>query len=270
MFLIFDTETNGLPYKNDYSNVYTTQIGYIITDGLHIIVKKEFYIKGKYNIPEVCVNLNGITKEITDEKGISFIKFWKIFNEDIKKYNVKIKIAHNIYFDDSVIKQEYKRHIRKKYYYDNKSNYNKNNYNNNENNELVKSIKKYKILSDYYINKIKYNNKFLKEIKIYFDNNNKSKNELFNMFLNRINHFKTYNDNFFKIYPLDSLKFFRKNILKTEIKNHKLDTIIDYLGLNYIQTHTALDDCIMLNKCLLLKNAYNNQKMNIWLDILKN
>ena len=60
MFL--DTETTGLPIKNDFSKINITEIGWVITDKkLNVIHDKSFLIKGDYIIPEEVEDPDGPT-----------------------------------------------------------------------------------------------------------------------------------------------------------------------------------------------------------------
>ena len=83
MYAIFDTETNGLPNGNDFSKVYMTQIAIIITDGKRNYVEKEYIVKGDFTISQEITDLTGITKQITEEQGISFEEIWNIINANI-------------------------------------------------------------------------------------------------------------------------------------------------------------------------------------------
>ena len=184
MFFIFDTETTGLPKNNwDFSDVYMTQIGYIITDGKRILHKDEYYIKGNYEIPQKIIKLNGITKEMTDKEGKSFQEVFNIIDDILSKYKCKYIIAHNVKFDTKMFSQEYKRLCRKKW-----------------------------------------------------------------------------KGNIFKLNPIDSKNIFENHFKKNNIyiKNNRLQTIITHFELDYEQSHTALDDCRMLYKCLSKINGFKN------------
>jgi len=190
---ILDTETNGLPAKgNDYSKVNMTELAYIITDlYLNIIKKGNFLIKGDYEIPEIITQLTGITKELTDEKGIPLDKALHQFYKDIK--DCEFIVAHNLRFDFGMIKKE------------------------------IQSL----------------NNKY-------------------------------YLSEFTSKIQMCSLQMFRKDIPKTEIQNHKLQTVYDHLHETpFIQTHRALDDVMMIRSSMLKANNFSfmnhfwNKQVNI-------
>ena len=102
---IFDSETTGLPKKNDFSEINMIELGYLIIDlKLNIIKEKNFLIKGKYDIPEFITNLTGITKEIINERGIEINEVSEEFYNDLK--DCEFIIAHNLRFDYGMLKKE--------------------------------------------------------------------------------------------------------------------------------------------------------------------
>lgn len=112
---ILDTETNGLPNKNDFSSVSMLELGYIIVDlDLKIIKEKNYLIKGKFEVPEIITQLTGITKQMTNDKGRPLEIVTKEFYKDLK--NCEFIIAHNMRFDYNMIKKELK--TQKKYILD--------------------------------------------------------------------------------------------------------------------------------------------------------
>lgn len=112
---IFDTETNGLPNGNDYSNVNIIELGYIIMDLDYNIIKKyNSLIRGRFQIPEIITEITGITKEMTNKNGQYLDKVMIDFYKDIR--DCEFIIAHNIRFDYNVIKKELK-NIKYKFIY---------------------------------------------------------------------------------------------------------------------------------------------------------
>jgi DNA polymerase III subunit epsilon len=115
MILFFDTETTGRPlnYKapvTDSKNwprmvqlawVQTDNEGNILQEGNHIIKPVG------YTIPNDVVKIHGISTEIALEKGEDLATVLTQF-EAIIQAN-KFIIAHNIVFDDSIIRAEYHR-----------------------------------------------------------------------------------------------------------------------------------------------------------------
>lgn len=118
-FLIFDTETTGLP-ETKIINPYTlhqwpsiVQFSYIIYNlsSNEIIEAKDYIIKVPENvlISEESVKIHGITNKISAEKGIPINTVLNEFYEDL--INVDMIIGHNINFDINMIKVELLRNI---------------------------------------------------------------------------------------------------------------------------------------------------------------
>jgi DNA polymerase-3 subunit alpha len=118
MVLIIDTETNGLPdmkylpwgkypyYKDmeKYDNARIVQITIMICDDdLNPMEIKDFIIK-RDNFSIDNYQFHGITNEISDNVGISFIDVMNQLSDCIKRE--KKIIAHNIDFDINVILAE--------------------------------------------------------------------------------------------------------------------------------------------------------------------
>jgi len=105
-YLIFDTETNGLPTKgNDFSLVSMLELGYIILDeNFEIIKESNNLIKGNFDVPEIITTLTGITKEITEIEGNDINIVLKEFIRDIR--TVDYILAHNNRFDLGILKKE--------------------------------------------------------------------------------------------------------------------------------------------------------------------
>jgi DNA polymerase-3 subunit alpha len=111
--LTFDTETTGLPLKqdNDYANpketaFYNTsrllQISWICTFGNIVKQKRNFYVK-----TDIVINnshIHGIDKKIIDEKGIDINEIFAMLQNDLKE--IKMIIGYNVDFDLNIILSE--------------------------------------------------------------------------------------------------------------------------------------------------------------------
>lgn len=106
--LFFDTETTSLPpkgakYDTDYNQFpHIVQLAWKIVSPTHttemnLIIKPDGYV-----IPDESIKIHGITNEIANEKGISMKVALEIFLKDCRDSDRLI--AHNIYFDTSMIK----------------------------------------------------------------------------------------------------------------------------------------------------------------------
>lgn len=109
MFLVFDTETTGLP-KNWKAPITDTnnwprmvQLAWQCHDieGNFLFAKNHVIKPEGYTIPEEVVNIHGITTEIAHEKGIALKDALLDFMGDVKKS--KFIIGHNISFDINVV-----------------------------------------------------------------------------------------------------------------------------------------------------------------------
>ena len=109
--IIFDTETTGLP-KSRQSLVTDTkewphivQFSYIIYDTTANKLEKveDFIIKlaAEIDIPEESSKIHGITKEISNERGVSIKEVIDKFMVDLS--NCNLLIAHNLEFDMNVL-----------------------------------------------------------------------------------------------------------------------------------------------------------------------
>lgn len=118
-FIIFDTETSGLP-KTKIINpqtlnlwCYIVQFSYIIYDSeINDIIKiKDEIIKLPKDviINEETTKINGLTNKICEEKGIELREIMDEFFQDLKQCD--LLIGHNINFDLNILKVELMRYI---------------------------------------------------------------------------------------------------------------------------------------------------------------
>ena len=115
MFLIFDTETTGLPKNwkapiSDTSNwPRCVQIAWQLHDNFGKLVEnKSFIIKPDgFDIPFESENIHGISTDLALADGVQLIKVLESFNSAISKS--KFIVGHNINFDLNVIGCEFYR-----------------------------------------------------------------------------------------------------------------------------------------------------------------
>lgn len=118
MYLILDTETNGLPFReglpfgkfydykkvNYYDTARVVQFSMMLcNEKMEQITLKDFIIKrDDFNIDNH--RFHKITNEISDTKGIQFKDAVKEFYDELKK--VDYIVCHNANFDMNVMKSE--------------------------------------------------------------------------------------------------------------------------------------------------------------------
>jgi DNA polymerase-3 subunit alpha len=122
MYLIFDTETTGLPifnktgfyrfpnfkFLNKYNSARVVSISWILANdkrekikqAYHIIKPLDFVIDNQSK----AVEIHGITAEIAEEQGVPWHTMYDEFIEDLSKCHTIV--AHNIQFDVSVMLSE--------------------------------------------------------------------------------------------------------------------------------------------------------------------
>ena len=115
MYLIFDTETTGLPKKwnapvSDIDNwPRCVQLAWQVHDSFgNCIENKDFLIKPDgYNIPFDSEKIHGISTELAEKDGYVLLDVLKLFNEAVKKS--KFVIGHNVKFDLNIMGCEFYR-----------------------------------------------------------------------------------------------------------------------------------------------------------------
>ena len=124
-YLVFDTETNGLPIRNkkdftnkgnDFSNVYLYQIAYYKYDkDLNEYSRLNLYINlDDYSVFNY-IDKNKITEEILKTKGKKINIVLDFLNKVLD--DVCLLVAHNLSFDISVLLTECVRHNKHELYY---------------------------------------------------------------------------------------------------------------------------------------------------------
>ena len=115
MYLIFDTETTGLPKKwnapvSDTDNwPRCVQLAWQVHDSLgNCIETKDFLIKPEgYNIPYDSQKIHGISTELAQRDGHDLLEVLNQFNEAVE--NSKFIIGHNVKFDLNIMGSEFYR-----------------------------------------------------------------------------------------------------------------------------------------------------------------
>ena len=117
MYLIFDTETTGLPKDftkpiSDFDNwsfARCVQIGWQLHDkyGKLIDVGNDIIKPDDFDIPQISVKIHGITNEKANKCGISIKDSLEKFTSALKQ--AVFLIGHNVKFDINVIGSEYYR-----------------------------------------------------------------------------------------------------------------------------------------------------------------
>ncbi len=115
MYLIFDTETTGLPKKwkapiTDTDNwPRCIQIAWQLHDDMGLLVEnQDFLIKPEgFNIPYDAEQIHGISTQLADKQGISLAEALVLFNEALSK--TKFVVGQNVKFDLNIMGCEFHR-----------------------------------------------------------------------------------------------------------------------------------------------------------------
>lgn len=113
MYLIFDTETTGLP-KNYNAPVSDTdnwprciQIAWQLHDAMgNLLESQDFLIKPDgFNIPFDAEKIHGISTELAEKEGVSLDEMLTLFNEALGK--AKFIVGQNVGFDINIMGAEF-------------------------------------------------------------------------------------------------------------------------------------------------------------------
>ena len=115
MYLIFDTETTGLPQSwkaplTDFNNwPRLVQLAWQVHDIKGKLVKvKNYIIKPEgFDIPYNASKIHGISSERAEKEGMPLVEVLGIFMQDIEK--AKFVVGHNISFDNNIVGCEFLR-----------------------------------------------------------------------------------------------------------------------------------------------------------------
>lgn len=115
MYLIFDTETTGLPKKwkapiTDTDNwPRCIQIAWQLHDELGELIESQDYLirTEGFNIPYDAEQIHGISTQLADEKGISLTDVLEKFNTALSK--TKFVVGQNVGFDLNIMGCEFHR-----------------------------------------------------------------------------------------------------------------------------------------------------------------
>ena len=116
MYLVFDTETTGLPSNwnapiTDVNNwPRCVQIAWQLHDELgELIEQKDFLIKPDgFDIPYEAEKIHGISTQLATVKGNSIEEVLHAFNQVV--YKAKFIVGHNVQFDNNIMGCEFHRY----------------------------------------------------------------------------------------------------------------------------------------------------------------
>jgi DNA polymerase III epsilon subunit-like protein len=105
IFLVFDTETTGLPYHDIFRMVSIAWMICTRSEVLH-----SFYTLVKpdgFEIPLSSTYIHGISTKEALQDGVDIQKVLERLISDVKEYGVTHMVAHNITFDMGVLSEEF-------------------------------------------------------------------------------------------------------------------------------------------------------------------
>ena len=113
MYLIFDTETTGLPksYKAPMTDIDNwprcIQIAWQLHDDMGRVVEHDNFMvqPDGFNIPYDSEKVHGISTELAQVQGISFLESLERFNSILSK--TKFLVGQNVTFDVNIMGAEF-------------------------------------------------------------------------------------------------------------------------------------------------------------------
>ena len=118
-YIVFDTETTGLPKNlslppaekniHMYDTARILQLSWACYSHDGSLIKIEDHLIKPEGYAVAATHIHGITEEMA-QNGEPFGKVMQLFYDDFK--NVKFMLAHNVKFDDNIIKSELYRRQR--------------------------------------------------------------------------------------------------------------------------------------------------------------
>jgi len=123
-YIVFDTETTGLPERKSYDVYYPytqlekykfsrlVSIAWAVYDGGEKIISRYFIIKPEgfaINNSSKATEIHGITKEIAEEQGVDIHMVFLALLGDIDVELLQTLVAHNLEFDWNILLSEISR-----------------------------------------------------------------------------------------------------------------------------------------------------------------
>ena len=105
MYIIFDTETTGLPKRYDAPVTDTDnwprciQIAWQLHDDMGALVSQQDYLvtPDGFDIPYESEQIHGISTALAKDQGVGLVEVLKLFREDLAR--AKFVVGQNVDFD---------------------------------------------------------------------------------------------------------------------------------------------------------------------------
>jgi len=104
-YLVFDTETTGLPKSKESALLapdnwpHLVSISWVLIDSKTIIKERSYIIRPNWEIPEESTHIHGITRQQAEKEGTELSLVMKEFLNE--RYD--ILVAHNMNFDYNIL-----------------------------------------------------------------------------------------------------------------------------------------------------------------------